>query len=353
MKPKDFLEEDYPILQDIFRFAKEHTALFLGMWAALATAVMFALNSLEYIYQLGYYHYGLNVPQVYLGAIHTSNIPFSVVCGVVGFVILSLYSYAAWNAYIEYRFGKFILKVVAAITVFFLLIIGTPLIKEIILEKMIPDFWETVYFCVNVLFLVVVTLAGLNCLTIGTLLSASDTDKLERIKNGIIWIDKEKQKVNTKVCKKIRLCHLKKTEKKLNEKQQKLEEQMQDNSVHVAKEKPKKKHTILRIAAYSLIVTYTLTFGVLPFVGISEAMMNDEFEIIYTDNISFTDQNQEKLDNPDINGLVKLYQYEDKVIASPCTYTDDKITIYSAVQHVIPVENITFVHMRFQNHRIR
>lgn len=350
MKMKNFLEKDYPLLQDIFCFAKEHTALFLGIWAALATMAMFALNSLEYAYRLGYYHYMFNVPQKYLGTIHASGVPASFVFGVVVSVILIVYSSAAWNAYIEYRSGKFFLKVAASITAFYIVVMSIPFLKIVITENVILDFGTAVYFLATALFLATITLVFLNCFVIAFLFNKSDTDKLERIKNGIETVQKKKEKVNAKKhVKKFRLCHLKKKEKEFDERKQKLEKRIKKNNVHVAEEKQEKTYITLQIDAYILIVTYALVFVALIFSGIFSAAMNEDFEIIYTDNIPFNEQITTKLDKSDINGLVALYQYEDKVIVSPCRYSNDKITICSTVQKVISIENVTFEHMRFQN----
>lgn len=354
MKMKDFLEKDYPLLQDIFCFAKEHTALFLGIWAALSTTVMFALNSLEYVYQLGYYHYGFDVPQAYLGAIHATGIPFSFVYGAVVAIFLIIYSNMAWNAYTEYRFGKFILKVAAIVTVFYLYIMGMPFFNELIARKVVLDFGIAFHFLKYILFLVVFTLVILNWFTIFSLLSESDTDKLGRIENEIKSVSNKQEKITkAKYAKTIRSNHLKKRKKILEKKKVNLVKKTKDINTHTVEEKPKKIHIVLRIAAYSFIVTYALIFIVSPFVGISQAAMNNEFEIIYLDNTSFSDRIENHADYSDINGLVKLYQYEGKVVASPCTYTDEEITIYSTVQHIIPVEDATFVHMKFLHHNIR
>ncbi len=158
MKVRELLEKDYPYEEDIRHFAKEHTALFLGICAALATTAMFVINSLEYAYKLGYYHFGFNVSQVYLGEIRATSIPFSVVCGVVGFIFLIMYANMAWNTYTEYRLGKFLLKVFAIVTVFYLFVMGIPFFNELIVKKMVPDFRLAVYFLAEILLLVVLTL---------------------------------------------------------------------------------------------------------------------------------------------------------------------------------------------------
>ncbi len=109
----------------------------------------------------------------------------------------------------------------------------------------------------------------------------------------------------------------------------------------------------MKLATKVFIINYTLAVICLTFIGTSVAMSNAEFKIIYTQNDYINDLNQENRSNYDINGMVKLYQYEDKVIASPCAYSDDTITIYSKIQWVIPVEDATFVQMIFNDHYIR
>lgn len=349
MKVRELLEKDYPYEKDIRHFAKEHTALFLGICAALATTAMFVINSLEYAYKLGYYHFGFNVSQVYLGEIRATSIPFSVVCGVVGFIFLIMYANMAWNAYLEYRLKKFILIVSLVIVLFYLYITGIPFVNELMVKKIVPDFRMTVYFILEILLLVVLTLILISVFAICIILNKTDSDKLKRIKNGIKWVDEKKNKTR-KICKKIRSNYLDKKAKKLEKKQIELERKIQGNIAHTVKGEPQKLPIFLRWVIFAIVITYTIAFILLPMFGILHAAMNDEFEIIYTDSISSDQETQ--LDS-DINGLVKLYQYDDKVIASPCTYTNDKIIVYTAIQHVVHVEDITFVHKRFPNHLVR
>ncbi len=118
MENRDMMERVYPILQAVVKFSKDYTALFLGILTGLSPIAMFIINSLEYAYCLGYYHFGFNVPIVYLGEVYTSSIPFTFVLGVVGCILLILYSKMALSAYIECRFIKFSLEVFASVSFF-------------------------------------------------------------------------------------------------------------------------------------------------------------------------------------------------------------------------------------------
>lgn len=112
------------------------------------------------------------------------------------------------------------------------------------------------------------------------------------------------------------------------------------------------------ITAKKTIVCAAICFALLSFLcqgfGLLFAQQTTNFKLIDTDQAVFSqrimDELDKKTENDEVIGLVQLCQNEEHIMIAPCIYSESEgeITIYTAYQHVMPVENTSFVHKSFQ-----
>ncbi len=173
MEIQSWLKKVGPIVEKVWKFAKKHTALFLGMATAAVSVVTLAYNAIEHCYEVGYYQYGFNVSSSFLGMVQTTGISTDFVLGIVLTCFVAVYTLIGREAYRNRKFFKFFAKTVGVFLCFYIL----PFIISAISEPT----WSNVVisliaFSILAMFLSVI----LNMITFSYCISPTINDKLKR-----------------------------------------------------------------------------------------------------------------------------------------------------------------------------
>lgn len=360
MMLNDIWEKNKPLFKEIIALSKSNTALFTAICTLTASVLMFWLNALEFALQIGYYHFKLNIPIAFLGSIHMDNIPISFVFGIIIFILLFQYSSVISKAYIECKPGKYLFSIAKSTLLFFSLFVSLVLIlsqflygniKGILTTHFFFSLFSAICFCFVISFLVL-------CIIFYVIYrDQSDAAQIEHSKKKIAsYKQKKEQLISAKWRRDKRLKQCDKKIKTFCANKTEAEERIR-KKLNIDKEK--KTYHILKDFLISASTSFAFLFIAIFVLGILLCNSNNEFNLIYTDSHPFTEQiiaelntdTHEVSDNDNVNGLVELFRNEEHIVIAPCIYSEskDEITIYTTYQHVLPVENSTYVRKDF-NH---
>ena len=341
------------IVKGVFDFALNHATLFLGFATFLSTASIYAVKTISFLFQIGLYHYGFNVPARQIDSISTGSFPYSFILGAVVLLICITYAFFVRNACRKGKTKSFSLKFFLGVALFFTFLLGAPVINYMLIRDVPISFDIVLSFCqemTRILFTFSVLqfaltrcildfipyedkLCGISCRYEKT------ANKLESINANNIFTKVQKQYLQSK------LNRLKQKEAKINKKCT----EEGETKEHSSKTTPKELEAIL----FAIVVTYVIFLALSPFLGLVSAHFKNEFELVYTNDSHYVEQLPEVQYAAENSGLVILYQNNSRVVAAACSYSKSHIEIDISMQYIIPVESIIAVElMTFRNHII-
>ncbi len=341
------------IVKGVFDFALNHATLFLGFATFLSTASIYAVKTISFLFQIGLYHYGFNVPARQIDSISTGSFPYSFILGAVVLLICITYAFFVRNACRKGKTKSFSLKFFLGVALFFAFLLGAPVINYMLIRDVPISFDIVLSFCqemTRILFTFsVLQFALTRCIL--------DFIPYEDKRSGISCRCKKTanklESINAKnIITKVQKRHLRSKLKRLKKQETKLKNKCKiegKNKEDSSKITPKE----LRSKLFAIVVLYAFILALSPFLGLVSAHFKNKFELVYTNDSHYVEQLSEVQYATENSGLVILYQNNSRVVAAACNYSKSHIEIDISMQYIIPVESIIAVEpMTFRNHII-
>lgn len=319
-------------VEKIKKLARENTDLFLGIggWLAPIGAVVIAVivccvNWAVYCYEVGYYHFGFNVPIPLIEEPKMASLSTNVIgciLFVVVWVMATLIGRWAYKKCIYFAFVVLELIVISIVTV-------CPFIPSLVGMDIAEAITTMVIFLVGT---IVITLL-LNAFSLSYLIVPSTEDKLERKGTELSELEK---RINVAASQKTR----QKIEKKKNAVQKtikELEQQTGDKDRAVSSNALKNALAMVVIAVFVLLI---VGMPVCLFTGVNKAMQENEVALVM--NAKEIDEQFRELlsESCELNGLAIIFENEDGMLVSPCNISNKEVVIYTNFQQFIDAEGL-------------
>lgn len=335
----DKTEKIYPIIKEGWNFAKEHTALFLGISTACVSVVSLLLNVLVFSYQFGYYHYGYNVSSALLKSLYKDGISaVYIIWGIAVTCLLVIYTLLGVEAYKNHKYRRFLVGtffVLFCCMACFYFLIFINRLQENFIEYWLEEFSNIAIWAI--LFTII-----LNTLMPYCILDPTQEDKLSRMRIEVRRIEDKLLRPKTKEIKRVKLIAQK------EEKEEKIRE-IEKEKAKSTKFETVKKDRVKQIVFFCIIVAVILV-PIIMFTGAINANSENNYIIIVNREDICTEMEKMVPTNKNANYLVILYQNDSTAIVSPCHIENDKIEIYNDIQRILQVEDVIFYYGAY--HRI-
>lgn len=321
------------VVKKIRELAHENTDLFLGIggWiapvgAVVAAVIMYCINWAVYCYEIGYYHFGFNVP---ISLIEEPKIT-SLSTGVIGcFLVVVVLLIAALVGRWAYRKRKYFCFVLVE-----LLVISVAILCPIIPSFVDMNGIEALTSIVTVLFLAMFITFLLNVFSFSSLIFPSKEDVLARKKAELKELER---KVNDTASDKRKQAKYENKRKTVEERIEELDKQSERKGKVAPKE-------IVKEALLMVLITiFVFLIAGIPAclsTGINEVMQKDELTLVMNAK-EVDDQFREILskDCP-VNGLAIIYEKNDGLLVSPCYISNGEVVVYTNLQQIIDAEGL-------------
>ena len=332
MKESAIIKSIENAVEKIKKLAHEKTDLFLGIggWiapigAVIVAVIVYCVNWAVYCYEIGYYHFGFNVPISLIEEPKIASLSTSVIGGILLIVVWVIVTLIGRWAYRNRVYLPFIILE--------LMIIGIAIVCPIIPSLVAMNVVEAITTIVIFLVWSAVLTLLLNAFSLSCLVFPSIEDKLVRKKAEIIELEK---RINDVASQKKRQKFEKKRndlENQINE----LEQQAEDKEKVASKDVLKDALVMVEITVFSLLI---VGIPSCLFTGINEVMQEDELTLVMNAK-GIDDQFREILsEDYVINGLAIIYENEDGLLVSPCHISNREVVVYTNFQQFIESEGL-------------
>lgn len=287
--------------------------------------IVYCVNWAVYCYEIGYYHFGFNVPISLIEEPKIASLSTSVIGGILLIVVWVIVTLIGRWAYRNRVYLPFIILE--------LMIIGIAIVCPIIPSLVAMNVVEAITTIVIFLVWSAVLTLLLNAFSLSCLVFPSIEDKLVRKKAEIIELEK---RINDVASQKKRQKFEKKRndlENQINE----LEQQAEDKEKVASKDVLKDALVMVEITVFSLLI---VGIPSCLFTGINEVMQEDELTLVMNAK-GIDDQFREILsEDYVINGLAIIYENEDGLLVSPCHISNREVVVYTNFQQFIESEGL-------------
>lgn len=332
MKESVLIKTVKSAVEKIRKLAHENTDLFLGIggWiapvgAVVVAVIVYCVNWAVYCYEIGYYHFGFNVPISLIEEPKVASLSTSVIGGILLVVVWVIVTLIGRWAYRKRMYLPFIILELIIISI----AIVCPIIPSLVDMSIVEAITTVVIFLV---WTTVITLL-LNAFSLSCLIFPSIEDKLIRKKAELTELEK---RINDAASGKKR----QKFEKKRNDVENQINELKQQTE---DKEKIASKDVLKDALVMVIITVFSLLIVGIPaclFTGVNEVMQEDELTLVM--NAKETDDQFRELLSGDyvVNGLAIIFEDEDGLLVSPCHISDREVVVYTNFQQFINSEGL-------------
>lgn len=322
-------------VKKIRKLAHENTDLFLGIggWIApvgtvVAAVIIYCVNWAVYCYEIGYYHYGFNVP---VSLIEEPTIT-SLSTGVIGcFLLVVVLLIAALVGRWAYRKRKYLLLVFVELVIIDVAIL-CPIIPSLAGMNGVEALTSIATFSFMSMFITLL----LNVFSFSSLIFPLKEDVLARKK---VELEDIKKKVNDTASNKKKQVKYENKRKTIEKRIEELEKQTE------GKKKVMPKEIVKEVLLMVLITIFVFLIAGIPAclsTGINEAMQKDELTLIM--NAKEVDTQFREMMSKDCatNGLAIIYENNDGLLVSPCYISNGEVAVFTNIQQFIDAEGMIF-----------